>query len=453
MPRSSRSHSTLVPAASMIASTPHVELAAAPPRHDREAAALAPALERGPVAAEVHASSMPPVPKVILAVPGAHAALADQRRPAGRRRARRSAGRRAGRWPAPSKPLESTTVGSIARGMSSASRILSSQSLASAAPQPGDAGVGGVGDVDGALGEGPGDPRVDRAEAQVPRSLGVGLVEEVGDLGRRRVGRDPDAVGLEDEAVADGAEVLPADARADGPPVRGPTRSSTPAGWRCRPPSTGPPSPSAARARSSAAAAITAASNSTRPGSGDDGSTGRWCTMATVASGRTTAARTPLVPTSTTRRLMAASPGPNRPRMVPSAPEPGADGEDHEDGRPRHGVAALPWTAPASSSCTAAMATRPASRRGRRVGARRGRSTIQPPSRTPTSTSTTHGYNSGEDPLPSARVASAIGATSAAGSATARAHPAPIATRRAREPTRPSSPTGRTATAGRACRG
>src|SRR5580692_1303694 len=68
-------------------------------------------------------------------------------------------------------------------------------------------------------------------------------------------------------------------------------------------PSTGPPAASAAAATSRAASAIRAASNSTRPGAGVSGRTWTWCSCATVASGRTIAARTPDVPTSTTRTL------------------------------------------------------------------------------------------------------------------------------------------------------
>src|SRR5438067_239957 len=64
--------------------------------------------------------------------------------------------------------------------------------------------------------------------------------------------------------------------------------------------STGPPSANAACATSSAARAIAAASNSTNPGAGVVGSTSWYCTWSTEASGRTTAARTPLVPTSMT---------------------------------------------------------------------------------------------------------------------------------------------------------
>ena len=46
-----------------------------------------------------------------------------------------------------------------------------------------------------------------------------------------------------------------------------------------------------------------AASNSTRPGAGESGNKGTRCSCSTVASGRTMAARTPDVPTSTTRML------------------------------------------------------------------------------------------------------------------------------------------------------
>ena len=66
---------------------------------------------------------------------------------------------------------------------------------------------------------------------------------------------------------------------------------------------TGPPAASAAAGDRSAASAIRAASNSTSPAAGVSGSTGAWWTCSTVASGRTTAARTPEVPTSTTRTL------------------------------------------------------------------------------------------------------------------------------------------------------
>ncbi len=101
--------------------------------------------------------------------------------------------------------------------------------------------------------------------------------------------------------------------RCEGPASRCPERPVLPvfesqtivdARWLAMPTaSTGPPSASAAVATSSAAAPISAASNSTKPGDGERGSTSRWWTWSTVASGRTIAARTPLVPTSTTRML------------------------------------------------------------------------------------------------------------------------------------------------------
>ena len=50
-------------------------------------------------------------------------------------------------------------------------------------------------------------------------AVGVGLVEQVGGLGGRLVGREADALGLPDEAVADGAQVLPAEAGPTGSPV------------------------------------------------------------------------------------------------------------------------------------------------------------------------------------------------------------------------------------------
>ena len=88
------------------------------------------------------------------------------------------------------------------------------------ADQAGDAGVGGVGDVQGAARQGPSRPGVDRAEAQLAsarsRPVGVGQVEQRGQLGGRGVGGQTDAVGLELEAGAHGPEVLPADAGPDG---------------------------------------------------------------------------------------------------------------------------------------------------------------------------------------------------------------------------------------------
>ena len=47
------------------------------------------------------------------------------------------------------------------------------------------------------------------------RAIGVGRVEEVGGLGRRLVGGEPQPLALPDEAVADRAQVLPAEAGTD----------------------------------------------------------------------------------------------------------------------------------------------------------------------------------------------------------------------------------------------
>ncbi len=81
--------------------------------------------------------------------------------------------------------------------------------------------------------------------------------------------------------------------------------------------STGPPSASAARATSSAAAAIGRGVELDQPGNGDVGSSSRYWTCSMVASGRTMAARMPLVPTSITRMLTVGSlPGRSRPTHV-----------------------------------------------------------------------------------------------------------------------------------------
>ena len=72
--------------------------------------------------------------------------------------------------------------------------------------------------------------------------------------------------------------------------------------------STGPPSARLDEATSTTASAMAAASNSTRPGKGVSGRTGTWWMCSTVPSGRTTAPRTPEVPTSTTRMLTARAP-------------------------------------------------------------------------------------------------------------------------------------------------
>ena len=92
--------------------------------------------------------------------------------------------------------------------------------------QGGDGRIGGIGHVQRvaargcAAGEGPGDPAVDRPETELapfgPRPVRVDLVEDGHHLGRRCIRRQPDALGLQDEAGADRAQVLPADAGRNG---------------------------------------------------------------------------------------------------------------------------------------------------------------------------------------------------------------------------------------------
>ena len=139
---------------------------------------------------------------------------------------------------------------------------------------------------------------------QVAGAVGVGQVEQVGAAwwptrcGARRM-----PCALEHEAGADGAQVLPAEAGADAARRwRGPTRSSTPAGWRCRRRRPARRRPAPARATSSAAAAMAvgveldeAGHRRGRAAPRGSGRARRW------RRARTTAARTPLVPTSTTR--------------------------------------------------------------------------------------------------------------------------------------------------------
>ena len=72
-----------------------------------------------------------------------------------------------------------------------------------------------------AAGQGPRHPRVDGAEAQVALAVGVGDVEQDGELGGRGAGGDVDALGLQAEAHARGAQVLPADPGTHGD-ARGP---------------------------------------------------------------------------------------------------------------------------------------------------------------------------------------------------------------------------------------
>ena len=131
--------------------------------------------------------------------------------------------------------------GSTRGGMRSASSMASFQPDPSPREQPGDAGVGGVGDVQGAAGQRPRHPGVDRAEAEVAAALGIGQVEEHGQLGGRLVRGHPDA-------LCRSTRQIPT-VRRSCQPMPGPTgspvaRSHTmvEARWLAMPtPSTGPP--------------------------------------------------------------------------------------------------------------------------------------------------------------------------------------------------------------------
>ncbi len=312
MPRSSRSHSTLVPAARMIPSQPHVS---SPSRRQATIGNDPPSARRsdGGRVGPRQTSSMPPVPNVTFVMPGrtqpwpGQRALlvADQggdRAAPARRRPRpgpwpRRPGRRCRRAPAGRPPgcAASRAPCRTSRSASGVSRpvvaALDGSVTCSAPP--------------------------DRCQA-----THVSTVPTT----RSRLRSGSAASSRWRALVADslGASVTPSPCRTrQSPTVRrscqprpGPTgspvaRSHTmvDARWLVMPTAaTGPPSASAARATSSAASAISVASNSTRPGAGEEGRTGRWWTAATVASGRTTAARTPDVPTSTTRIDRSSSP-------------------------------------------------------------------------------------------------------------------------------------------------
>ncbi len=159
-------------------------------------------------------SSMPPVPKVTLASPGrvqpwpiSDACWSPAIPAMGGAPGRALAG--------PTTPLESTTAGRTLRGMRRASRMVSSH----ADPSPresGDPGVAGVGDVQSTVRQGPRHPGVDGAEAEVAVAVGVGQVEEHGQLGGRFVGRHPDPLRLEGQAGPHRPQVLPADAGPHG---------------------------------------------------------------------------------------------------------------------------------------------------------------------------------------------------------------------------------------------
>ena len=313
MPRSSRSHSTQVPADSMMASTPQVISAAPPPGDDRDGAGRAPGRLRGPLPARRTGRACPPVPKVALAWPGSGAALPDEGgllvagQPGDDRPARQDLGRphrprgvddggeegfgdaEGGQhlgssspsrrrwispvtpaldasvtWSAPAERVQATQVSTVPKASSPRSERERSGSAWSrmAATL-----------VAEALGA-----------TRMPRPWSSRQVPTV----RRSCQPSPGATGIAGGPVPhDGGGPLVGDAHGLDRPALGQAGRAPPRPRR-RP--------------------WPAASNSTRPGNGVSGSTGTWWTWVTSPSGRTTAPRTPEVPTSTTRTLMARAP-------------------------------------------------------------------------------------------------------------------------------------------------
>ena len=273
--------------------------------------------------------------------------------------------------------------------------------------------------------------RVDGAEAEVAGAVGVGLVEEVGELGGRRVGGDADAVGLQHEAGADGAQVLPPEPGADGL-ARGPVphdRGGPLVGdaHRVDGPDLGEHGP----ASSSATRAISAASNSTSPGRGSPGAAARGARRPRWRPGA--------------RRLPAARSCRRRSRGSSWARSTSlAGGEDgcggrrarsptRGDGRDR-GPGDVVVRPPTDGRCRAPARRRSRSaRRPRR--AERERATARRPTRSPpTAIPAEHHQHErvGEHARVVVVTASRTCASSAAGTATARANPAPPDDRRPR---------------------
>ena len=171
-PRSSRSHSTHVPADSMMASTPHVFCRpVARRRWGRSPPRLA-ALKPGRPVAHAQVEHAPG-PEGGLGRPGRRAPLPDERRllvpgdPADDRRARQM------RPPRPRRPTSPRSPAARRVGIAQRRRapgVVPPRPVA--AQEPGDPGVGGVGDVQGASRQRPRHPGVDRAEAQVAPGSG-----------------------------------------------------------------------------------------------------------------------------------------------------------------------------------------------------------------------------------------------------------------------------------------
>ena len=230
-PRSSRSHSTLVPADSMIASTPQVTW----PSRRHATIGNVPPSPRVSNARTLGADDEvehPAGAEGDLRHAAAEGSPGRSATPAGRRRCRRSVARRRARWPRRRRPTSRRSVGIIAGGMFSNASVLSSQPLPSPCIRPVTAAL-----VRSVTWRAPPDSVQAIQVSTVPKHRsrlrsGSYMSSRNAQLRRRRSSaRRASPCSRKHEALADGAQVLPADARADGlARWRGPTRSSTPAG-------------------------------------------------------------------------------------------------------------------------------------------------------------------------------------------------------------------------------
>ena len=308
--RSSRSHSMQVPAESMMASSPQVTR----PFRRQAMIGMVPAGPRtswGGRVGPTHWSSMPPVPKVALARP-AVVQLWPMREACWSPAIPAIGGAPASVDAWPTMPEESTIPGRTAAGMRRADSRCSLQPSPSPWMRP----------VTPALEasvtwSAPSDRTQATHVSMVPKASSPRSARERSGSTWSRMAASlvADAFGATRMPWAWSSRQVPTVRRschpspgATGTPVaRSHTRVE--ARWLAIPTaSTGPPSARLRVATSRTAAAMASPSNSTSPGKGESGSTGTWWMCSTVASGRTTAPRTPEVPTSTTRMLMARAP-------------------------------------------------------------------------------------------------------------------------------------------------
>ena len=179
------------------------------PGDDGEAAALAPDGEPGPRLAQAHVQHAPRTEGGLgQARPGA--ALTDQRRLliADQRAQLRAQRQGAGVAERPGG-VDHGREG-IEMDAETFHRLGAPAALTVEAVEPGHGGVAGIGDVQPAAGQLPGQPAIDRAELGVLSLVGAELIQQPGELGRGLARREADPLGLQLQARPRGAQVLPA---------------------------------------------------------------------------------------------------------------------------------------------------------------------------------------------------------------------------------------------------